>query len=129
MIDLPSNMQLEDDWVNPNAPPHFDDVASGLAFMDEQEKLAILELEAEAQRRMALDQDPTQQNYFLRVDKRTVVRSEKEYVYCELHGIPMKLIPYTAAVQAIKEQEARERQRDRAKAKKKTAKKARKRNR
>lgn len=129
MISPSLNMEIED-WVNPDAPPAFDDIGDGLAFMDKQKQDAIEELEAEARRRMATaSEDPTDQSYFLRTDKRTVVRTDKEYVYCQLNGVSMKVIPYSAAVQALKEQESRERQRDKAKQKKKAASKSRRRNR
>jgi len=130
MIDFMPKNVVPEEWVNPDAPPAFEDIAEGLSFMDEQKQKATEELEAEARRRMALDnQDPTQQSYFLRADKRTVVRTDKEYVYCQLNNIPMKVIPYIAAVQALKEQESRERQRSKAKQKKKAANKSRRRNR
>jgi hypothetical protein len=129
MIDFMPKNAVPEEWVNPDAPPAFDDIASGMAFMDEQGKAALKELEAEARRRMAADQDPRDQNYFLRTDKRTVVRTDKEYVYCELEGISMKVIPYSAAVQALKEQESRERNKAKSKQKKKAANKARRKNR
>jgi hypothetical protein len=123
------NMEDIEEYVNPDAPQAFNDIASGMAFMDEQAAAAMTELEAEARKRMALDSDPKDQNYYLRMDKKTVVRTDKEYAACQVAGIPMKVIPYSAAVQALKEQEARERQWVKVKAKKKNAKKARKRNR
>lgn len=128
MIEAPLNMEIEE-YVNPDAPPAFDDIGEGMAFMDKQEAAAIAELEAEAERVMGLDKDPRDQSFFLRADRRTVVRSEAEYVACQRAGIPMKVIPYSAAVQALKEQDARERQWVKVKVKKKAAKKARKRNR
>lgn len=128
MISPALNMEM-DEWTNPDAPPAFDDIASGMAFMDEQGKAALQELEAEARKRMAADQDPREQNYFLRTDKRTVVRTDKEYVYCQLNDISLRMIPYSAAVQALKEQESRDRNKAKGKQKKKAANKARRKNR
>lgn len=111
-------------------PPVFEDIAEGLAYMDEQEAKIIAEMEEEARQRMELDaEDPTQQQYFLRLDRRTVVRNEKEYVGCQLHGVPMKVVSYAHALQALKDEDARERAKQKAKQKKKTAKASRKKNR
>jgi hypothetical protein len=111
-------------------PPAFDDIGEGLAYMDEAEAAEIKRMEEAARERMRLDQeDPTQQNYYRREDRKTVVRTEEEYVKCQLDGIPMTVIPYTAAVQCLKEQEARKRSEQKAKKAKKVARKSRKRNR
>lgn len=119
-----------EEWVNPDAPPAFEDIGEGLDFLDEAERAARDEMEVVARERMKLDtEDPTQQQYFRREDKRTIVRTEAEYVQCQVKGIRMTVVPYEAAVHALKEQEARVRQEKKAKAKKKTARKARKRNR
>ena len=111
-------------------PPVFDNAKDGLAFLDRQEEAARLQLEKEAQERMAeAKEDPTTQNYFMRTDRKTVVKDEKEYQRCLDQEVPMKVIPYAHALQLLKVEDARKRQRQKAKTKKKTARAARKRNR
>lgn len=113
-----------------NDAPVFETAADGLAHLDEVEAAAIKQLHEEAQRQMEADQeDPRTQNYFMRTDKKTVVKDDKEYGFCLKNQIPMKVIPYGHALQLLKEEEARHKNRLKAKAKKKAAKKSRKRNR
>lgn len=120
----------EYDYFAVDAPPAFEDIGEGLAHLDEVAAAEIADLEAEARERMRLDQeDPSTQSYYRREDRKTIVRTEQEYVRCELQGIPMTVIPYTAAVQLLKEEEARKRTQAKAKKAKKVSKKARKRNR
>ena len=110
--------------------PVFDDPGEAVSFLDEQETAALKEMEAAAHEAMQLDQkDPTQQMYFRREDRKTVVHSEAEHAQCQLKGVQMTVIPYEVAVQALKEQEAHGRQAKKARAKKKTARQSRKRNR
>lgn len=110
--------------------PVFENAAEGLSFLDEQEEAARKQMEEEAMRAMAAAQDdPTSQNYFMRLDRKTVVKTEQEYAACLKNQVPMKVVPYTTAVQLLKEEEARAKQRKKAKAKKKTARASRKRNR
>ena len=119
-----------EDWVNPDAPPAFTDVAEGLAFMDAQQEAALAELHAHAREKMALDQDdPTKQQYYMRVDRNTVVQTEEEYTKCQLAGIQMKVVPYRTALQLLKDEDRRKRTAGKAKAKKKASRQARKRNR
>lgn len=110
--------------------PVFDDPAEGLAYMDEQAARVVAELEAEARERMQLDaEDPSQQNYYMRTDKLTVVKDEQEYVGCLRHGVKMKIVTYAHALQLLKDEDARFRQKQKDKRKKKTLKAARKKNR
>lgn len=110
--------------------PVFDNPKDGLAFMDQQEAEAMAELHEEAQRQMeARAEDPSTQNYFMRVDKKTVVKDEAEYQWCLAKQIPMKVIPYGHALQLLKVEDARKAQKLKAKRKKKTAKASRKKNR
>lgn len=112
--------------------PVFENNADGQAvsFMDEQEEAARKQLEEEALRRMeAAQADPTQQQYFMRLDRKTVVKTEQEYAACQKNQVPMKVVPYTTAVQLLKEEEARAKQRTKAKKAKKVARASRKRNR
>ena len=119
-----------EEWVDPLAPPAFTDVAEGLAHLDETEAAAIKEMEEEARHRMQLDQDdPTQQSYFLRLDRRTIVKTEEEYVRCQLQGVPMKVVPFSTAVHVLREQDAKKKRDAKNAKKKKAAKKARRRNR
>lgn len=116
-----------EEWVQ---TPVFDNPADGLAYMDEREREVVAEMEEEARRRMDLDAaDPTKQNYYMRTDKRTVVKDEREFVLCQRKGVPLRVIPYTHAVQLVKEEDARKRRAVKEKRKKKTSKQARKRNR
>lgn len=108
-------------------PPVFEDIKEGLDYMDEQR--AIEEMRIEAERLMAADTDPRKQNYFMRTDKKTVVKDEREYNLCQAKRIPLKVIPYSHAVQLLKEEEARKRTALKDKRKKKAAKKSRARNR
>lgn len=124
--------EMQTEFVNYAELPIFDDNKDNQAvnFMDEQEAAALKEMEEEAQRQMAAAQeDPTTQNYFMREDRRTVVKDDKEYMHCLKSRIPMKVIPYGHALQLLKEEEARAKQRLKDKRKKKAAKKARKKNR
>lgn len=116
--------------LSPEEMPNFENVAEGLAFMDELRDAEVARMEEEARAQMALAQaDPTTQNYFLRLDRKTIVKNEEEYVRCQLAGVQMKTVPYSTALQALKEEDARKRQEKKAKAKRKTAAKARRRNR
>lgn len=113
-----------------NEHPNFEDIGEGLAYMDELRDAEIARMEEEARVRMQADQgDPTTQQYFLRLDRKTVVKNEEEYVRCQLQGVQMKVIPYSFALQALKEEDARKRQEKKAKAKRKNAAKARRKNR
>ncbi len=75
------------------------------------------------------DVDPREQSYFMRLDKKTIVRSEKEHEVCVAQHIPMDIVPYSHAVQVLKEEEARHRNKIKARRKKKTARATRKKNR
>jgi len=119
-----------DSPLNATELPVFDNPKDGLSFLDAQEQVAIKELHDEALQQMAdAQEDPTTQNYFMRTDKRTVVKDDKEYGYCLKNHIPMKVIPYGHALQLLKEQEARAKNRLKAKKKKKVARASRKKNR
>ncbi len=121
-----ANSPEEQEWAG---PPAFEDVGEGLAHLDETEKVALAELETEARERMAQDEgDPRTHNYFMRLDKKTVVKNDKEYVSCQLHGVSMKIIPYSYALQLLKEEDARKVKARKIKKAKKTAKASRKRN-
>jgi hypothetical protein len=110
--------------------PVFDNAKDGLAFLDQQEEEAMRQLHEEAQRQMdERSEDPSAQNYFMRIDKKTVVKDEAEYQWCLAKQIPMKVIPYGHALQLLKVEDARKAQRLKAKRKKKTAKASRKKNR
>lgn len=110
--------------------PVFENAADANAYMDEEGQRIAAELQAEAERVMERDAlDPTKQSYFMRMDRRTVVKDEREYHECVAKQIPLKVIPYPHAVQAVKEEEARKRQALKDKRKKKAAKQARKKNR
>lgn len=116
------------EWVE--ASPVFENISEGLAYMDEQERAVVAEMEEEARRRMEIDAaDPTKQNYYMRTDTRTVVKDEKEFVACQAKHVPLKVIPYAHAIQLVKEEDARKRTALKEKRKKKTAKQSRKRNR
>lgn len=110
--------------------PVFANASEALPFLDLQEEIARQQLEREAQERMAAAQeDPTSQQYFMRLDRKTVVKDDKEYVACVNGGIPMKVIPYSHALQLLKVEDARKAQRLKDKRKKKAAKASRKKNR
>lgn len=128
-LSFANDVEVEE-WVNPGAPPAFTDMDAGLAHLDATEQQAIAELEAEARVRMeTASADPRTQSYFMRMDKRTVVRSESEYVQCQMKGVPMRVIPYGHALQLLKDQDARNQQRAKSKQKRKVARRARRRNR
>lgn len=110
--------------------PVFDNPKDALEFMDQQEAEAMRELHEEAQRQMeAKVEDPSTQNYFMRMDTKTVVKDEAEYQWCLAKRVPMKVIPYGHALQLLKVEDARKAQRLKAKRKKKAAKASRKKNR
>lgn len=112
------------------SPPAFEDIAEGLAHLDAMEASAISEMETEARERMQRDQeDPAKQQFFRREDRRTVVQTEEEYVQCQLKGVPMSVISYPAALQLLKDEDARKRADKKAKKNKKSARQARRRNR
>jgi hypothetical protein len=113
------------------SPPVFENIGpEAIAYMDEQERKAIAELEQEAKERMsAAAEDPRQQSFFMRTDTGTVVKDEKEYNRCQAKQIPLKMIPYGHALQLLKEEDARKKHQLKAKRNKKNAKKARKANR
>lgn len=108
-------------------PPVFDSAADGLAYMDEQ--VALEEMRIEAEKAIGADTDPRRQNYYMRTDSKTVVRDEREFNACVAKKVPLKVIPYSHAVQLVKEEEARKKKAQKDKRKKKAAKASRKRNR
>lgn len=125
-----NNLVAEEEWVNPAAPPAFEDIGEGLAHLDQIERDAIKEMEAHAAEAMnKASQDPAQQQYFMRVDRRTVVKTEEEYVRCQLAGTSMKVVPYAFALQLLKEESARTKARDKNRKNKKAARASKKRNR
>lgn len=110
--------------------PVFANASEALPFLDMQEEIARQQLEREAQERMAQDSlDPRNQQYFMRTDRKTVVKDDKEYKLCMDNRIPMTVIPYSHALQLLKVEDARKRQKLKAKKAKKTAKASRKKNR
>lgn len=108
-------------------PPVFDNAADGLAYMDEQ--AALEEMRIAAERAIAADTDPRRQNYYMRTDTKTVVKDEREFNACVAKKVPLKVIPYSHAVQLVKEEDARKRKALKDKRKKKAAKASKKRNR
>lgn len=122
---------LNESYASPGPyPPAFENIAEGLAHLDEVEQAKIKELQEAAAEAMRLDQeDPTKQEYFVRLDRNTVVKTAEEYTACQLNNVSLKRVPYSAAVHVLKQEEARKRQHKKTQAKKKAAKKARKRNR
>lgn len=122
--------EVEYDYFSVDAPPAFEDIAEGLAHLDETEAAAIKEMEEEARLRMQLDQeDPTKQNYFLRLDRRTIVRDEEEYTRCQLARIPLKVVTYKHALEVLKEQDAKKKRASKDAKKKKAARNSRRKNR
>lgn len=107
--------------------PAFEDIREGLDYMDEQR--ALEEMRIAAERAMAADTDPRTQSYYMRTDTKTVVKDEREFNQCVAKKISLKVIPYSHAVQLLKEEEARKKSALKAKRKKKAAKQSRKRNR
>lgn len=123
----PLNVHDDEELVD---SPVFDDPAEALAYMDEQQANVVAELEDEARRLMELDSgDPTQQSYYMRTDRRTVVKTEQEFVQCQINGVQMKIVSYATAMHLVVEEDARARRAVKEKRKKKAAKQARKRNR
>lgn len=78
---------------------------------------------------METEKRPEDQSYFMRTDTRTVVKSESEYTKTSERGVPMRIIPFSYAVQLLKEEEARHKKKIKARRKQKVARKARKVNR
>jgi hypothetical protein len=121
---------VTDDIQFANVGEEYESPLTPMGSLGPQDQAVIAELEAAAQAAMDADsQDPSKQMYFFRLDRREVVKDEKEYNWCIANQIPLKVIPYGAALQALKEEDARHRQRLKVKRKKKAAKQARKRNR
>ncbi len=87
----------------------------------------LQELEDEARRRIAeLGDDPRSQSYFMRLDSKTVVKDEQEYVACQKRGIPMQIVNYSHAASLLANEDARKRQKLKARQKSKAARSARK---
>jgi hypothetical protein len=117
-------------FFNSGDSPVFDNPADALKHMSEQEEAARLELQEEAERLMdEASQDPSLQQYFMNLDTKTVVKSEKEYQLCLKNHVPMKVIPYGYALHLLKEEDARKRQKLKNKKRRKAARASRKRNR
>lgn len=116
-----------------NAPaelPVFTDIREGLDFLDAQRDEAMDDLHMQARAKMDLDaEDPSQQQYFVRIDRNTVVKDEAEYVRCQLAEVSLRVVPYSTALQLLKEESARKKGVQKLKAKKKSARAAKKRNR
>ena len=101
----------------------------GQSFSTQEDLAEIAKLQAEAQRLIADDTDPREQHYFMRLDTKTVVRDEAEYMAALSRGVPMKVIPFGHALQLLKEEDARKRKALAKKKARKRAKASRKRNR
>lgn len=124
------NQVREDEWIAPQQLPVFDDIKEGVEFLDEQEAVAMAQLHEAAGKAMEIAQDdPKQQNYFMRVDRRTIVKDEEEFVRCQLAGIKMSVVPYSTALQLLKEEDARKKGAVKAKKAKKATKASRRKNR
>jgi|SRR5882672_11735445 len=119
---------VDNEYVNPHAPPAFTDVGEGLAFLDQQRDEEIEKLHAEVKARMEANaDDPRLQNYFVRLDRNTVIQNEEEYVRCQIEGIKLKTVSYSAAKQLLAEADAKKRADDKARKARKAQRKARKR--
>lgn len=69
--------------------------------------------------------DDTKASYFIRPDTGRVVKSEKEYDQCIAKGMSLKIVPYSAAVHALKQEEVEAEKRKERKTKRKRQKVAR----
>lgn len=53
--------------------------------------------------------DPTQQQYFKRMDKKTIIKSEGEFAFCMSNGVGISIVDFESAVECDKQEEARDR--------------------
>jgi len=131
-LEIPNllNQPEEEEWVNPNAPPFTYDISEGLRWLEEktysQEEIDRIQAEMLEKIERA---DPRNQDYLMRLDTKSLIRTEKEYNWCLANRIPLKVITYPAALQVLKEDDAKKKREKKIRQKKKMAKKAKKRNR
>ena len=92
------------------------------------EVLAQMELEQEAQK-LIEQADPSQQDYYQRLDKKTIIRTEQELLGCISHQVPVRIVHYSYAMQILKEEEAAQRKKIAKRKARKVAKASRKKNR
>jgi hypothetical protein len=98
--------------------------------MDNPDTKEIQDLERAALEKITSERkDPRQQTYFKRLDTQTVVKSEKEYTFCQNKKIQMALVSYNQAFALLMQEDAGNRNKIKKIKKRKAAKKARKRNR
>lgn len=129
MISFQPLNAIEEEWVNPDAPPHTYDIKEGLERLERglpQEEIDRIHAEVQAEMER---NDPSKQNYFMRLDTKSLIKTEAEYNYVMANGIPFKVVPFSHARQVLMEEDARKRNVKKAKQKKKTAKRSRRKNR
>src|SRR4249920_3440466 len=84
----------------------------------------IGELKAEAQRRIeAAADDPTIQSYFVRQDTKTVIKTDKEYDWCQSRKIPLSIVSYTMAAALLRAEDEKKRKKKSKRKKQKAARK------
>ncbi len=85
-------------------------------------------LEAEAQEQMA-NAPLEQQQFFYRLDKKTIVQTEQEYNGCIEHDVPLRMVSFAHAMQILAEEDATQRKVIKKRKARKVARKSRKKNR
>jgi hypothetical protein len=112
-----------------NNPNYTYDISEGVRWLDEplpQEQIDEIN-------RRALEEierhDPRKQNYFMRLDTKSIIKTEKEYNWCLANQIPFKIVTYESAKTVLMQEDARKKQKQKKKQKRKAAKNTRKRNR
>lgn len=94
--------------IMPEPPPPDQSTPAPPLNLDPDELAKFEELARETQARIEAQQaDPSTQQYFMRLDKRTVIESETEFTLCVQSGIPIKIVSYNAAVSAMQQAEAK----------------------
>lgn len=119
------------EYVDPNAPPYTSDPAEGLRMLDEplpDEELDQINQQARAHIE-AMSQRPEEQNYFMRLDSKSIIKTEKEYLFCINNRIPIRVITYAHAKEVLRLEDANKRKARKEKQKKKNSRKSRRKNR
>lgn len=87
-------------------------------------------MQADVEEQIAAEQeDPTTQQYFMRLDTKTVIKTEAEYFQVQAKGIRTKVVGYPYAMALLANEEAKLRAKQARRRANKVARAARKRNR
>ena len=84
-----------EEWVDPNAPPWYEDVAEGLAA------LGTAEEDEETVRGLIERRERESQRYLVRQDSGKLIKTRAEMMRCRKKGVPVGSVSYPEALALI----------------------------